>query len=307
VPRLTYDPETLSRKHRLELAFVKALRQRVLNMKREDAVVLGGRLGGFIHDVWKKRREIATNNIRLALPHLPREEQARIVRLSFVNFGMTLIEFILLPKTPNELGQRLLNTIGYEQLYKVLEKGKGAIILTGHFGSWELAGAGFRFFDIPTSFVVGRQKNLAVNALMNQTRASVGLKLIELEEAARGMIKALRANDVLCTLADQDAGKDGIFVPFLGKLASTTRGPALFAAKTGAPLIPCFAVRKGVMHHDVYMTEPIYADPDLDLEENERIMMTEYNRRLGYYACKYPELYYWMHRRFKTTPPEGSS
>jgi KDO2-lipid IV(A) lauroyltransferase len=305
--RLDYDRRLLSTKHQVELALVERLRDTVLGMRRADAVPLGGTLGGCMHDVWKRRRLIARDNLSRAMPHLPPSVVERIARLSFVNLGRSMVEFILLPKTTPQLAMQLMRYHGYHYLEEALARGKGAIILTGHFGSWEFCGAGFAFRGNRTSFVVGRQKNLGVNALMNQARASAGLGLIELEEAARGMLKALRQNELVCTLADQDAGRDGIFVPFLGRSASTTRGPALFAVKSGAPIIPCFTVRTSPLEHIVYITEPIYGDANAPREAEELRLMTEFNRRLGQFALAYPEQYYWMHRRFKTKPREESS
>jgi len=302
--RLDFDRRSLSLKHRVELGLVERLRDIVLGMRRADAVRLGGTLGGMMHDVWKHRRLIARNNLSRAIPHLPSHECEHIARLSFVNLGRTLVEFILLPKTTPQLAMHLMRYDGYHHLEDALAQGKGSIVVTGHFGSWEFCGAGFAFRGNPTSFVVGKQKNLGVNALMNRARAAAGLGLIELEEAARGMLKALHQNQIVCLLADQDAGRDGIFVPFLGRPASTTRGPALFAIKSGAPIVPCFTVRLSPLEHMVYVTEPIYGDPNAPREAEELRMMTEFNRRLGHFALMYPEQYYWMHRRFKTKPPE---
>jgi KDO2-lipid IV(A) lauroyltransferase len=302
--RFDYDRKLLSRKHRVELALVERLRDTVLGMRRVDAVRLGGTLGGWMHDVWKRRRLIACDNLSRALPHLPPHECERIARLSFVNLGRSMVEFILLPKTTPRLALQLMRYDGYHYLEDALAQGKGAIVVTGHFGSWEFCGAGFAYRGNPTSFVVGKQKNLGVNALMNQARAAAGLGLIELEEAARGMLRALHQNQIVCLLADQDAGREGIFVPFLGRPASTTRGPALFAIKSGAPLVPCFTVRTSPIEHMVYITEPIYGDPNAPRDAEEPRVMTEFNRRLGQYALAYPEQYYWMHRRFKTKPPE---
>jgi Kdo2-lipid IVA lauroyltransferase/acyltransferase len=305
--RLDYDRRSLSFKHRVELGFVERLRDIVLGMRRADAVRLGGTLGGMMHDAWKRRRLIAQDNLSRAMPHLPPPEIERIARLSFVNLGHSMVEFILLPKTTPDLAMQLMHYDGYHYLEDTLARGKGAFIVTGHFGSWEFCGAGFAFRGNPTSFVVGKQKNLGVNALMNRSRVAAGLGIIELEEAARGMLKALHQNQLVCTLADQDAGRDGIFVPFLGRQASTTRGPALFAIKSGAPIVPCFTVRLSPLEHLVYITEPIYGDPDKPREVEELRMMTEFNHRLGQFALAYPEQYYWMHRRFKTQPPVSSS
>ncbi|HBZ00685.1 MAG TPA: lipid A biosynthesis acyltransferase, partial [candidate division Zixibacteria bacterium] len=107
--------------------------------------------------------------------------------------------------------------------------GKGAVLVTGHFGSWELMGAYVAQHGWPIDYLVGEQHNLKVNKLMNDHRTMFGIGLIELGVAARGVIKAVREGRMVAMLSDQDAGSDGVIVEFLGRPASTPKGPAAFA------------------------------------------------------------------------------
>jgi Kdo2-lipid IVA lauroyltransferase/acyltransferase len=127
-----------------------------------------------------------------------------------------------------------------------------------------------------------------------------GIGLIEMGVAARGVIKAVRAGRMVAMLSDQDAGSDGVIVQFLGRPASTPKGPAAFSLKTGAPLVCGFIIREGLRQKIVIET-PLETPLTGDKDENIRRLTQAYTSILEKYVSLYPDHWFWPHRRWKST------
>jgi KDO2-lipid IV(A) lauroyltransferase len=129
----------------------------------------------------------------------------------------------------------------------------------------------------------------------------MGIGIIKMGVATRGVIKALRNNRFVAMLSDQDAGTDGAVVDFFGYPASTPKGPAAFALKTGAPVIMAFIIRKNNGKQRVILEEPIYIQESSNKEEDIRKLTQAYTSLLEDYVRKYPDHWFWPHRRWKST------
>jgi KDO2-lipid IV(A) lauroyltransferase len=138
---------------------------------------------------------------------------------------------------------------------------------------------------------------------MNRLRQGLGVETVPLTGSLLGVFRALRKNRIVALLSDQDAGRSGVFVDFLGQKASTPYGPGRLAAKTGAPLLPGMAVRRERSHHELVICPPI-APPPEDAGEDEvvRHYTQGYTSVFEEFILRYPEQYFWMHRRWKTRP-----
>jgi len=160
--------------------------------------------------------------------------------------------------------------------------------------------------NFPVSYLVADLHNKYISSAVNRTRKKWGIDVINQKN---GILKALRKlNDgyFVAVLADQDAGKNGVFVPFLGLQASTTRLPAFLSERTGAPIIPAFIIPKG-RKYIVHIELPIYPEKfDYGKEMNIQKLTEEYSTVIEKYVIKYPALWFWPHRRWKTQP-KGSS
>ncbi len=144
--------------------------------------------------------------------------------------------------------------------------------------------------------------------MINDHRKKTGIEILPKKGVSlRGMLKTLRNNGSMAMLIDQDAGRNGIFIDFLGKPCSTPKGPALFALKTGASLIFVSSIRqKGGSIKVVF--ERINVDYSKGTsEENIFDVMQRCTARLESYTRKYPDHWFWMHRRWKTTPEQVGS
>jgi KDO2-lipid IV(A) lauroyltransferase len=292
-------------KHRLEflaLGFVFLLGR---FLPRRFFVWLGAGIGGFVHDVLKIRRDVTRANLHAALPDLAEEEVASLARKVYAQLGSSILEFAALPGM--DAGD-LRDGVEVENLHivdELMAQGRGIMFVTPHFGSWELFGASFVAQGYPTTFFVKRQKNPLVADLQDDIRRKAGIEIVtEGPGVARGVLRTLKQGRLLGILPDQDARRHGVFVEFLGRPASTFKGAAFFAARAGVPIVPGFVRRMPDGNHVGTILPPIEPDPTHE-QEAEVFRLTQlFTDTMTEWILKYPEHYFWVHRRFKSTPPD---
>ena len=184
----------------------------------------------------------------------------------------------------------------------ILKRGRGAILVGGHFGNWELMGAALAQMGYPIVFLVGEQHNILVDRMMNRHREFMGIQIIHMGAAVRGVIKSLRANCIVALLSDQDAGRDGVFVDFFGKKSSTHQGPAVFALKTGVPIVFASAIRRPCGRHHIVLEKLCFDHLKNITDENIKEVTQAYTSLLERKIREYPDHWFWMHRRWKSSP-----
>jgi len=290
-------------RHRLELAGVRFLIALPRVFPLRTSVKLGGLLGLAGFDVFRIRRRVSLENLDRAFSgRFTARERTAIARRSYVNFAKSIVEFASLGRIKKGEYGRIVRVSGFEHLAGPLESGHGVVAVTGHFGSWELLGAGIAARDLPVDFLVGEQSNSLVNDTMNGLRRAAGIGIIERGVAARGVFDSLRRGRIVALLADQDARRAGVFVDFFGTPASTFQGPAQFAFRTGCPIVCCCIVRRGDETHDVTFFPPLYPRGGA-ARDAEVFRLTEaHTKILEGYVREYPDHYFWAHRRWKTKP-----
>jgi KDO2-lipid IV(A) lauroyltransferase len=265
------------------------------------ALALGSFLGWLAFDVLRIRRKVTLTNLRNSLSE-SRNELTGIARRAYRNFGKSMVEYVLFPSLNKEKLERMVEVEGAEHFDEALKRGKGAVLVGGHFGSWELMGAGLSQKGYPIDFLVGEQHNLLVDNLMNDYRRSMGIGIIKMGTAAKGIIKALKDNRFVAMLSDQDAGSDGTVVEFFGRPASTPKGPAAFALKMDVPIIMGFIVRRqDGRRQRIIIEKPIHGQKTADKEEDIRKLTQAYTSVLENYIRRYPDHWFWPHRRWKST------
>jgi KDO2-lipid IV(A) lauroyltransferase len=185
-----------------------------------------------------------------------------------------------------------------------MEKGKGAVCMTGHFGNWEYMGA-MVAQHFPMAFLYQPQNNPYADALIRRTREKVSMRSIP-RNSLRDILKALRQKQFVAILADQDAGRSGIFVNFMGRPASTAQGPAAFVLKTGAPILFVVSLRQRGGKHLVESEALTFDDLPAHWSEDEKVLhiTQRWSEVLEKYIRLYPDHWFWMHRRWKTLPAE---
>lgn len=189
--------------------------------------------------------------------------------------------------------------------------GRGALVVTGHLGNWELAGAAAAGLGIPVSAVVKGQRNQRVDRHLAAVRRSLGVEPIAMRWAGRGVPKALDAGRAVALVADQDARDRGVVVPFLGRPASTFRGPAALALRHDVPLLFGTMVREGEGWR--LGLEPVEAESSRPTDEGSvpatddgsvRALTRAWVAKLEREVRERPEQYFWFHRRWKSAPAE---
>jgi KDO2-lipid IV(A) lauroyltransferase len=240
-------------------------------------------------------------NVMIALP--VNEAQAKdIIRRSYMNLGRSMMEYSAFGRLQPERIQEIVNIEGTEHCDEACRLGKGAVIFGGHYGNWELLGAALVTAGYPVDFLVGRQSNKLVDDTMNNLRRSQGIGIISRDAALRKVMRGLKDNRIVAMLADQDARKAGVFVEFLGRPASSVRGPAIFAIKQGCPVLVALIRRIEGNRHQATMLPPLWPNTDLDGDEAVLELMQRYTDALADAIRRYPDQYFWAHRRWKTQP-----
>jgi Kdo2-lipid IVA lauroyltransferase/acyltransferase len=265
------------------------------------ALVLGDAIGFLGFSVVRIRRRVTLDNLRNSFGDKFSEREYRQIGCrAYRNIAKSMIEYGLFPSFKKRGLDKFISIEGIEHLQAIKDGGKGGVMFTGHFGSWELMGAYISQLGFPIEYLVGHQHNEKVNDLMNRHRTMFGIGLIEMGVAARGVFKAVKDGRMVCMLSDQDAGNDGTIIQFLGRPASTPKGPAAFAIKTGAPLASGFIVREG-LRHKIHIEPMIPFTPSGDKQEDIKTLTQAYTSILERYVRQYPDHWFWPHRRWKST------
>ena len=257
--------------------------------------------------ILKKTRKRALNNLRSAFPEKSDAELEKIGKTVFCNLARNIIEVFNTYKLDKKNFPLWATLEGFDKLERELEKGKGVVLLASHVGNWELIPFCFKLAkDYPSTIIVRRVYFHKYDKLLEKMRGSRGVNIIYRDESPKKVLRALKRNEPVGLLADQDmASLDGIFVDFFGKPAYTTKAPALLAMASGAPLMPCFMIReKNRDRHRFIIQDPIELAKGPDKEENVRINTQRWSTAVEKFIRKHPDQWVWMHRRWKTRPED---
>ncbi|RMD99677.1 MAG: hypothetical protein D6814_05140 [Calditrichaeota bacterium] len=296
-------PELLKAvKHLIEYAGVRVLALGANKLSISQARWLGRVLGEFTFNVIRIRREVTLANLSMAFPQKSTEQIVEIAKSTYQHFGMMLMETLKLLSMDAQEVKRLLQVENPAPFDQAQSAGKGAILITGHFGNWEYYGAWISASGYPATYMFQEQANPYVSKFIRRFRERMGMEVVPRGMALRSYLKALKQGRFVAALVDQDAGKNGIFVEFMGRQASTPTGPARFALKTGAPMLFGVAWRNEDNNLQAY-AEPIRVDyKGLEAEAAVRLIVETYTRMLEKWIRKYPHQWFWMHKRWKTRP-----
>ena len=262
-------------------------------------------MGWLVGVVLGVRRRTVREHLLQAFPGESEAWRRRLARASFRNLGReSLATFLLGRMSPEDVLERT-EVMGIPALEEALRKGKGVIVLSAHFGNWEIAGASVALRGYPLDAVVQHQRNPLFDVELNETRKRFGVRVIFRNEATKQVLRSLRDGRIVGILADQNVRRGGVFVDFFGKKAATARGAAIFALRTGCPIFLGLARRVG-KSPTRYRTElvPVEFIPGGDMEEDVFRLTEVYTRYLEKEIVRDPDQYFWQHRRWKTRPPE---
>ena len=290
-------------RHRLEYLIVRAL---VAIVRVTPGVIVraaGTVLGLAFYTIDRAHRRIAERNLATAFPARSPAERRAIARAAFAHFGRLLFELLQFSTLSP---QRMLSRVefdGEERSRLAYAHGKGVLFITGHFGFWELQAMVHAVKVEPVTILARALDNPHLDRLLEQIRQCTGNTVVYRRGTIRRVMRTLQAGHGVAVLIDQHImSRDAIYVDFFERPAATTSAVAALALRTGAPVVPVFALPLGggryrmIYEHQV---EPPREDsPDAVREFTQRCTDV-----LEMYVRRHPELWLWMHRRWRDDGP----
>jgi Kdo2-lipid IVA lauroyltransferase/acyltransferase len=247
----------------------------------------------------RPHRRIAERNLAAAFPSRSQADRRAIVRAAFAHFGrlaMELLKFGTL--TPDEMMARV-DIEGEERGRAAYAHGKGVLFVTGHFGFWELQALVHAARVAPISVLARALDNPGLNELLERIRKRTGNAVIYRNGTIRRVMRELQAGRGVAVLIDQHIlSRDAIYVDFFRHAAATTPAVAALAIRTGAPVVPVFALPLPGGRYRMIYEHPI-EPPPADSPDAVREFTQRCTDVLEMYVRRHPELWLWMHRRWR--------
>ncbi|HUA34729.1 MAG TPA: lysophospholipid acyltransferase family protein [Candidatus Binataceae bacterium] len=267
---------------------------------------LGVRAGRLVCRLDQRHTKIGMQNLAIAFPDKSEAERAAILKASYENLGRTGAEYVRL----GGFGwRRLRDRVGYEnfQTWVGLQhryRGKGILVLTAHFGNFELLGPAHAMHGYQISLVHHTQRFLAGEAVMTFIRERAGVEIIRKHKAARILLRSLHKSQLIGIPFDQNAKRsEATWVPFFDEPAATTTGVARVARISGAPVMPVFIVRQPDMRtHKIVIFDEVHQQRTADAEADAHENTARFVKAVEEVVRQYPEQFLWIHRRYRTRP-----
>ncbi len=246
------------------------------------------------------RKSIARANLKLAFPDKSEDEINRIVKGCYANVLTVIAEFFYMRSMTMQQMQNLLQVNNLGLYIDKINEGKGVIVISGHFGNWELTAFGTNVLTgIGINVVVKEQTNKRVDAGINRIRTAAGNKMIDMRNSLRQILTALKAGEVVAMLGDQSAPKENVKVEFFIKDVPTFEGTARIALKTRANVLFAVSVRNSDGTYSLKFHEIDISKYKETSEENVKALTQEHVNLLVGYIKSYPDHWLWFHKRFK--------
>jgi Kdo2-lipid IVA lauroyltransferase/acyltransferase len=274
----------------------------------EQSYALARLIARVLYHFDRRHRTVGLENLAHAFGdrYTPAERHV-IIRRVYLHFAMMLMEILHIPrKLHPETWRQRITLVGHPEIVGRLLKGGPIIMLTGHFGNWEMAGYLFGVFGFPPSSVARTLDNPYLDGYLRTFRERTGQKLIPKTGGYDQMLDVLRSGGVLSFIADQDAGQNGLYVDFFGRPASTHKAVALLAIEHRVPLMVIGARKRGEpMQYDVIVQDVIRPEDYAGRPDAVRAITQRYTTALEQLVRTAPEQYFWLHRRWKHQPAKS--
>ncbi|HSO73268.1 MAG TPA: lysophospholipid acyltransferase family protein [Blastocatellia bacterium] len=273
-------------------------------LPREGAVFAGRQMARVARLLDRRLIRVGQRNLALALPEMGADVQRVTLERVFANLGALLGEFSQFPKITSQSIRNLVVYDGLENYERAAARGRGVLLLTGHFGAWELCAFAHGAYGHPLNFLVRPLDNPLLDRLINGYRELSGNRVIDKNNAVRPVLDSLkRGGDVgllidVNTLADQ-----GVFCSFFGVPACSTSGLAVFALRTDAPVVPGVLIwDEGLKKHRLRFDPEIPLTRTGDFKEEVRINTARFTQVIEDWVRRYPDHWMWIHKRWQTRP-----
>jgi KDO2-lipid IV(A) lauroyltransferase len=288
-----------------ELLAVRSLLGAIGALPLETSMRFGKRVGIFLAKRFPRLKKTARRNLEIALPELSANEKEKIIKGTFESLGRHLGFVSHFRKFEHEDIRNLVEVVGREHFDRAHSTGKGVLFFTGHFGSWEVFNLLPPAFGFGMNILVRRIDNPLVESFVDDFRTRFGSVTLDKTKSARKMFRVLENGELLGILADLNVQeKEGIFVDFFGIKSSTTTSIAKLALKTGAAVLPAFAVwEESKRKYVVYLEPPVEYVKTENPEADIANLTQDITNVVEKYVRKYPEQWLWIHKRWNTRPP----
>jgi len=286
-------------RNRLEYAAVRTALGLLRTLPRRASAFTAYALLRLVDLAVPKLRRAAMRNFELACPELPAAQRPARVNACFRSLARLLCAVAKMPGINRTNIHEWIRYDGFEHFERALAAGKGVIFATGHLGNWELSAHAHALMSQPMSFVVRPLDNPLLDTLSTRLRQMSGNEVIGRNDLIRPILRALHSNRAVGILADQNvAASEGVFVDFFGRKACADAGLARLAARTGAAVVPGFAVWSESERRFI-----LKFYPPLSLSGDEIADTQTVQSALERAIREYPDQWLWIHRRWKTRPP----
>jgi len=290
-------------KHRVEFLVFRAARALLRLLPESLSLGIGSGLGWLIGSALRIRRRVVDENLARAFPDRDPRWRREVALASYRHLGREAVATFRLAGRAALVKERT-EVHGMEALERARAEGRGVIIVTGHLGNWEIGGAALAVRGVPLDAVALPQKNRLFDRELTENRTRSGVTLIPKREASRGVLDSVANGRVPALVADQNAGRRGLFVDFFGVPASTARGAALFSLRSGARLFLAVSVaRPGRPHRYDCHLEEVTIEPTGNTGDDACRLTQAHTASLERWVRQEPAQYFWQHKRWKTRPP----
>jgi KDO2-lipid IV(A) lauroyltransferase len=265
----------------------------------------GAALGRLVSLLDRFHRRVAVGNLMQAFPSRSRADLQKVAGAVFVHFGCLLLELIKFSTLSEEEIFARIEVEGQEHVTQAYRQGKGVLYFTGHFGYWEIQAIAFALHAEPISVVARPLDNPYLHAMLERIRTCTGNTVIYRQGGLRRVLRDLQSNRGVAMLIDQHLHSDAVSVEFFNRPAATTSALAALALRTGAPVIPVFALPLPGGRYRLIYDRPV---PAPETKGPEAIQ--EFTQRctdvLEMYVRRDPHLWLWMHRRWRAAEPASA-
>ena len=294
-------------RHHVEAALTRALRGAVRLFPMAAVRAFGRGVGVVAYLLDGPHRRIALENLANAFPGRPARERRALARRMFSHFGAVLFELLKFGTWSREQMLAAVEADGEERVRQAMALGRGVFLFTGHFGYWEINGIVHAMRIGPISVLARPLDNPSLDAMLEEIRTSTGNKVIQRRGAVRRILRDLADGRGVAILIDQHLHEaDAVYVTFFQRRAATTSALAALAMRTGAPVIPVFAVPLPGGRYRIIYEHPV-EPPMADTPDSVREFTQRCTDVLEMYVRRHPELWLWMHRRWRDQPASAGA
>lgn len=255
------------------------------------------------YQMFPRHRFIALYNLKVSFPELDITETIAIAKKVYRNIALVGAELFDIPALTPDNVYDMVEVEGLENCRQALEKGRGILLFSAHFGNWELSAAALSYLLQPLVVVYRPLDNTVLNDMIVHLRSATGNILLPKARSMRQMLRYLQKNRVIGILIDQNmARQEGVFVEYFSRIACTSDAVAQLALRTKAAVIPSFALRIQGGKYRLLIGKAMETVDTGDWEADVRVNTQNYTKAVEAMVRQHPDQWLWVHHRWKTKP-----